>query len=97
MYVIALTVVGLIVGRMLGKRWITALICGIVATLITAFVPLAIAFNASTIPVTGIMSDTLNYYFLLLTSSVGLSVISGLYPAFWISRIQPVDAIRKIV
>jgi ABC-type antimicrobial peptide transport system permease subunit len=97
MYVIALTIAGLIVGRMLGKRWITALICGIVATLISALVPLGIAFNASTIPVTGIMSDTLNYYFLLLTSSVGLSVISGLYPAFWISRIQPVDAIRKTI
>ncbi|MHA2406736.1 MAG: hypothetical protein ACXACH_08280, partial [Candidatus Hermodarchaeia archaeon] len=97
MYVIVLTAIGFIVGRILGKRWITALICGVVATLITFFVPLAAVFNASTIPVTRIMSDTLNYYFLLLISSVCLSVISGLYPAYWISKIQPVDAIRKTV
>jgi len=97
MYVIVLTAIGFIVGRILGKRWITALICGVVATMITFFVPLAAVFNASTIPVTRIMSDTLNYYFLLLISSVCLSVISGLYPAYWISKVQPVDAIRKTV
>jgi ABC-type antimicrobial peptide transport system permease subunit len=97
MYVVALAAIGFIVGRILGKRWITATICGVVAAVTTFFVPYVAVFNASTIPVTGIMSDTLNYYFLLLISSVGLSVISGLYPAYWISKIQPVDAIRKTV
>ncbi len=96
-YVIALTTIGLLVGRVLGKQWKIALICGILAALMTFFTPLAAVYNASTIPVTSIMSDTLYHYFLLLISSVVLSVISGLYPAFWISRIQPVDAIRKTV
>jgi ABC-type antimicrobial peptide transport system permease subunit len=97
MFVIVLTAIGLFIGRILGKRWKTAFICGIVATIITFFVPIAASFNASTIPVTGIMSDTMNYYFLLLISSVLISIISGLYPAYWISKIQPVDAIRKTV
>jgi len=97
MFVIALTAISFLIGRILGKQWKTAFMCGIVATIITFFVPLAASFNASTIPVTSIMSDTLNYYFLLLISSVVLSVISGLYPAYWISKIQPVDAIRKTV
>jgi len=96
-YVIALTVIGLFTGRLLGKKWKIALICGIVAMIITFFVPLAAVYNASTIPVASIMSNTMHYYFLLLISSVALSVISGLYPAFWISRIQPVEAIRKTV
>ncbi len=97
LYVIALTATGFLTGRILGKQWRVALICGIAATLIMFLVPFATVFNASTIPVTAIMSDTMKYYVLLLFSSVALSVISGLYPAYWISRVKPVDAIRKTV
>lgn len=96
-YVIISIPVGLIIGRLISKRWKVALLCGITSVCVTFFLPLAFIFYASIVSITNILNKTLSYYLLLLALSVSLSIISSLLPAFWISKIKPVEAIKKTI
>ena len=96
-YVIISIPVGVIVGRLISKRWVAAILCGSIAVSLTYLFPLAFIFYASIVSITNILNKTLSYYLLLLALSVSLSIISGLLPAFWISKIKPVEAIKKTI
>ena len=96
-YVIISIPVGVSVGRIISRRWLVALLCGSIAVSLTYLIPLAFIFYASIISITNILNKTLSYYLLLLALSVSLSIISGLLPAFWVSKIKPVEAIKKTI
>jgi ABC-type antimicrobial peptide transport system permease subunit len=98
LFYIAISIpVGVITGRLFSRRWTVALLCGSIAASLTYLIPLAFIFYASTVSITNILNKTLSYYLLLLALSISLSIISSLVPAFWISNVKPVEAIRKTV
>ncbi len=96
-YILISIPVGVITGRLFSKRWTVAIFYGSMAASLTYLIPLAFIFYASTVSITNILNKTLSYYLLLLALSISLSIISGLLPAFWISKVKPVEAIRKTV
>ena len=96
-YIVISIPVGLIAGYLFSKRRTVAIFCGSIAASLTYLIPLAFIFYASTVSITNILNKTLCYYLLLLALSISLSIISGILPAFWISKIKPVEAIRKTV
>jgi len=98
LFYIAISIpVGVFVGCLFSKRRTVAIFCGSIAVSLTYLIPLAFIFYASTVSITNILNKTLIYYLLLLALSISLSIISGLLPAFWISKVKPVEAIRKTI
>lgn len=96
-YIVISIPVGVFVGRLFSKRRMVTIFCGSIAVSLTYLIPLAFIFYASTVSITNILNKTLSYYLFLLALSISLSIISGLFPAFWISKVKPVEAIRKTI
>jgi len=96
-YIVLSIPVGVITGRLFSKRKTVAIFCGSMAAILTYLIPLTFIFYASTVSITNILNKTLSYYLLLLALSISLSIMSGLLPAFWISKVKPVEAIRKTI